>query len=430
MTRIAIIGGGFSGAVQAIQLLRQTDATVTLMERTGRLARGVAYSTGHAEHLLNVRASAMSAFPDEPDHFERWLGEPGATFAERRRYGHYVEELLASARAEAGDRLRIIGGEAVEVTRADGGEIVRLADGSSLPSDIVILSVGNLPPEVPRGIDPAALGAAYVADPWASDIAPGMGSGDTVLLIGASLTAIDAALMLDAAGFEGRIIGISRRGLVPRAHAEPAPTPPLERELEPRCTALVGSVRAEAERIGWRSAVDQLRPVTQQLWASAPVTERRRFLRHLRPYWDVHRHRIAPEIAERIAAMEREGRLRFAAGKLLEVTPERVRWRPRARDESETLRVSRIVNCTGPQTNIARAGEPLLASLHAAGRIRPDPCRIGIDVDGGNRIIDSAGNASASLYAIGPMTRGAWWETVAVPDIRVQVAAVAAQLAR
>jgi uncharacterized NAD(P)/FAD-binding protein YdhS len=251
-----------------------------------------------------------------------------------------------------------------------------------------------------------------------------------VLLIGTGLTAIDAALMLDAAGFEGQIVAVSRRGMVPRAHAEPAPPPALERELQPRCTSLIRSVRRRAAEIGWRAAVDQLRPVTQKLWASAPAAERRRFLRHLRPYWDVHRHRIAPQIAEKIAQMEREGRLSFKAGKLLGATEKMVTWRARGSDNAETIHVARIVNCTGPQANIARSSEPLLENLLKAGRIRPDVCRIGFDVDETNRLRDADGEPSESLYASGPMTRSAWWEIVAVPDIRGQVAGLAAQFAR
>ena len=56
-----------------------------------------------------------------------------------------------------------------------------------------------------------------------------------------------------------------------------------------------------------------------------------------------------------------------------------------------------------------------------SGRIRPDICRIGIDVDDALRVIDAAAHRRRSLRAIGPMTRGAFWEIVAVPDIRGQV---------
>jgi uncharacterized NAD(P)/FAD-binding protein YdhS len=433
LSRIAIVGGGFSGVLQAIQLLRHTNLAVTLIERTGRLARGAAYSTRRPEHLLNVRAGRMSAFPDVPDHFARWFEGRGGTdadFAQRRLYGQYIEELLSRAREEAGGRLSILNGEVVDVARTDGTEQLRLADDSTLSAERVILSIGNLAPEVPRGVDADALGDRYVSDPWAGDIAEGLQPEDKVLLIGTGLTAVDAAMTLDAAGFTGEIVALSRRGLVPRSHAGPGLPPPVGTRLEPRCTSLLRFARKQSEAIGWHGAVDQLRTVSQALWGEASLAERRRFLRHLRPWWDVHRHRIAPEIAGRLADMEREGRLRFKAGRLLSADADGVRWRPRGSAEVRRIEATRIINCTGPQGDVARAGERLLDNLLKAGRIRPDACQVGIDVDRTNRVLDAQGRACDSLLAIGPMTRGAWWEIIAVPDIRVQLAEVARQLAR
>jgi uncharacterized NAD(P)/FAD-binding protein YdhS len=204
-------------------------------------------------------------------------------------------------------------------------------------------------------------------------------------------------------------------------------------ELPPGCTAMLRRVRARSEEIGWRSAVHELRTVTQALWAGARAEERRRFLRHLRPWWDVHRHKVAPAVGETIEAMQGAAKLAVAAGKLVSAEPEGdralVRFRARGRDDIETLRVARIVNCTGPEMNIVRSGEPLLFALVAAGRIRPDPLKIGIDVDTDCRVIDASGTASDSLYAIGPVTRGTFWESVAVPDIRTQAARVAERIA-
>ncbi len=435
---VAVIGGGYSGTLQAIQLLRR-GAVVTLIERAERLGRGIAYSTPHADHLLNVAAGRMSAFPDEPSHFADWLAERGgggpADFAQRKLYGAYLEELLGLASAEAGDRLRILGQEAVDIVSSGGREIVRLRNSSSIEAAKVILALGNLEPDVPRGIAPELRSdGIYVADPWASDIAAGIGDADTVLLIGTGLTAIDAALILDSAGFRGRTLAISRRGLVPRAHsAAGRHAAGLDAVPELKGSELVRFVRQEAGRLGWRAAVDQLRPVTQPLWARSSPEQRRRFLRHLRPWWDVHRHRIAPSIAERMEGMGRDGRLAFASGKIVSISPQKrgaaaVEWRPRGSDMVERLETARIVNCTGPQMDIARAGEPLLDRLLETGRIRPDVCRIGIDVDAENRTLDSRGYASPSLYAVGPMTRGAVWEIVAVPDIRGQVQVLASRL--
>jgi uncharacterized NAD(P)/FAD-binding protein YdhS len=192
-------------------------------------------------------------------------------------------------------------------------------------------------------------------------------------------------------------------------------------------------VRSRSAQIGWRAAVYELRTVTQALWGAASLDERRRFLRHLRPWWDVHRHKLAPAVGATIEAMQAAGRLSIAAGRLVSVEAEggraAVRFRARGKDEVETLRVARIVNCTGPEADVARAGEPLLTALLDSGRIRADVLRVGIDVDQDCRTIDAGGRASATLYAIGPVTKGTFWESVAVPDIRGQAERIAALIA-
>jgi uncharacterized NAD(P)/FAD-binding protein YdhS len=255
-----------------------------------------------------------------------------------------------------------------------------------------------------------------------------------VLLIGTGLTAIDAALTLESKGFDGAIIAISRRGMVPRPHDRRLlETPQLAERPSGGLAGMTKAVRSNARRIGWQPAVDQLRPHTQALWASASPEWRMRFLRHLRPYWDVHRHRIAPEIGDAIGEMQRRGRLSFEAGKLVSVSAAggaaHVVWRRRGAAGTEELTAARIVNCTGPRGDVMRSGERLLDQLAANGRIRPDPCRIGIDIDSECRTIGSDGIPAESLYAIGPMTRGALWEVVAVPDIRVQTDKLARQIA-
>ena len=309
---ITVIGGGFSGTIQAIELLRQTTARVTLVERTGRLARGAAYSTRNPEHLLNVRAGRMSALADAPCHFADWLSSRGlgeaASFAPRCVYGAYLDELFATAAAEAGDRLQVVRGQAVGVTQTAYCEEVRLASGETLNSDLVILSIGNLPPNVPVALTADLPNGVYVPDPWGGDIAGGLTDEDQVLLIGTGLTAIDAALTLRASGFQGTIRGISRRGMVPRPHdREVDGIPELRQRPEGSLAEITRRVRSNARRIGWQAAVDQLRPHTQELWSSAPPERRKRFLRHLRPYWDMHRNRIAPEIGDMIEAMQRGG---------------------------------------------------------------------------------------------------------------------------
>ena len=426
---VAIVGAGFSGTLQAIDLLRHDGPRATLIDRSPA-GVGVAYGAAHPGHLLNVRAANMSAFPDDPDHFVRWLqqhhqGGGGDAFVPRLTYGVYLRELLDRAQQEAGERLTIVRGDAVDIEQ-QGDTCVVLADGTRIAADAAVLAVGNLPPHLPAGLVPEALtGDRYWGDPWAPGLTDGLCDSDDVLVIGSGLTMIDVALTLDANGFGGRIVALSRRGLVPRRHA-PAPPPWSKRRERPATVAssLVAEVRSRGASIGWRDAVDELRPFTQPMWAQASEAERSRFLRHLRPWWDVHRHRLAPAVADRIATLRTDGRLQVRAGKTTAFreagTGVDVDWRPRGADAPETLHVRRVVNCTGPQGDLTRTTEPLLQALYARGALRPDAERLGIDVTTAAQTIGADGRPSDGLFALGPMTRGAFWEIVAVPDIRRQ----------
>jgi len=427
--RIAIVGAGFSGTLLAINLLRFDGPPAVLVERrAAQVARGVAYSATHPDQLLNVRAAGMSAFPDDAGHFVRWLdrhgGGTGTSFVPRAIYGAYLAETLAGVTGRG--RLELVDADVRDVVAEASGSRLVLAGGDSLAAGDVVLATGNLRPHAPPGIDPAALpGDRYIDDPWASEPAAGLGPDDTIVLLGTGLTAVDVALELEAAGFGGRVVALSRRGLSPRRHRDGLPpaagdtdTPPL------KLSALVRDVRVRADAEGWRAAVDRLRPVTQRLWGALDAPTRARFLRHLRPYWDVHRHRLAPAVADRIDAMIAGGRLQVVAGKVTEIAAAdaglALSWRPRGGEAVETIRAARVVNCTGPQGDLTRTDDPLLATLYARGRIRPDPLRLGIEVDAQARVVRRDGAVDDRLHCIGPMTRGGLWEVVAVPDIRRQ----------
>ena len=429
--RVAVVGAGASGTIVALHLLREGAEQVTLVERERTPGRGTAYGTRRPEHVLNVTAGRMSVWPDDPGEFARWIAERGGSeddYARREAFGDYLSDLLEAA----GDRIDLVDGDAVAIEAADGGEQVGLRDGRQFTVDAAVLALGNLRPAVPPGIDPARLGAAFVDDPWYGGLADGLDGLHTVLLIGTGLTAVDAALTLDALGFRGRVFALSRRGLLPRANLkrEPVVEPPEGLSADP--LALLRAVRRRGDRIGWREAVHEVRMSAQSLWAAMPLARRQRFLRHLRPWWDVHRHRVAPSVAGAIEALRNDGRFAAAAGRIVSAEPDGdgvlVRWRPRGEAGLRELRVARIVNCAGPELDVGRAGEPLLDALIGAGRIRPDPCRLGIDVDRDSRALDRNGAASDSLYAIGPMTRGAFWESIAIADIAAQAQALARRI--
>ena len=312
--RVAIVGGGYSGTIAAAELARAGAETV-LVERAHRFAAGAAYGTREGAHLLNVRAKNMSAFADAPDHFANWaeaqgVGGPG-TFVARRDYHRYLADILAEAAASG--RLALVQGEAVA---AEDGTLL-LADGSAFPFDALVLAGGNHPSRLPdmlRGPD-------AIEDPWGPGGAEALralaAQGGDVLLLGTGLTMVDVALSLVDHGFGGRMVATSRRGLVPRGHEEPGAAPLPAPELA-SLIATTRALRTLAQVGGWRAAVDSLRPVSQALWRGWPDAEKKRFLRHARPWWDVHRHRIAPPVAARIQALIAEVRLEVVPGRIRE----------------------------------------------------------------------------------------------------------------
>lgn len=433
---IAIVGGGFSGTLLAINLLRYGQK-VTLIERSSaQLAKGVAFGTRRPEHLLNVRAANMSAFPDDAKHFVRWMNfaeeDEANRFVPRLTYGSYLRELLLSALAKAGQDAQIVDAEACSITFGDGKAQVHLADGGLVDCRAAVLALGNFPPAphpVFEGLEPML----YSPDPWDRSAVEGLAHLADVMVVGSGLTAADVVLSLEASGFSGRVTVLSRRGLRPHAHAESGPvvTPVPDPDL--RGTRLVREVRRRASEIGWRGAVDALRPHTQNIWRRHSPAAQASFLRHLRPYWDIHRHRLAPTVAGRLADMEQAGRLHYVAGKLCGAEAAggrlQVSYRPRGEDRLSTITVDRVFNCAGPDGNLARVDAPILTQLLKAGHIRGDVHGLGVDVDHLGRVRDANGKVQDMLLAVGPITKGEAWEVVAVPDIRRQVWGLARFLA-
>ena len=428
---VTIIGGGFSGTILAAQLARR-GVSAWLVEGDDRLARGLAFATEEPAHVLNVPAHNMSAFADEPDHFLRRFeaigGERGG-FAERRFYGAYLGGILREAQ-DSGMTVPVAG-EAIGAEHVDGGWEVALAGGERLHSRALVLAIGN---EAPGGL--AALKSAgdrYVRNPWGSEAARAVGAaaedGGDVLIVGTGLTMVDTVLSLDEAGFAGRIMAVSRRGFIPRAHAAFEPAPVDQREVpQGSVAALFRWLRARSARVGWRAAVDSLRPHSQALWQALSVDEQRRFLRHARPWWDVHRHRIAPAVAQRIADLIADGCLEIAAGRIVGARPETgavvVEIARRGAPAPKPYRFAAVINCTGPLHATSRTANPLLRSLLDAGAASPDALDIGIAVEDGARVA-----GAQRLWAMGSLTKGRYWEITAVPDIRAQAAAIAAQIA-
>ena len=427
---VVIVGGGYSGTMVAAELARR-GVTSVIVDGSGREGLGTAYSTQENAHVLNVIAAKMGAWADKPEDFAEEVDpeyEPDA-YVPRRRYGEYLSKILNDARGTG--LVSLVSSDARTVERSSDGWTVTLTDGSRIPGAALVLAQGNqapAPPPLARGLPPEL----FVNDPWSEAgrkaIVKGAAGGGDVLLIGTGLTMVDVVLTLDAARLRGRITALSRRGLIPRAHAEHGLSPvTLEEVPQGSLRRLWRWLLNRGAAVGWRAAVDSLRPHSQALWQGLSQAEQRRFLRHVRPWWDVHRHRIAPEVSGRIKRLVQLGQLEIVAGRVTDMWTDGqtldVAIRRRGQRQATDHRFALAVNCTGPLGSISASEDPLLGSLFEQGLARPDALDLGLEVVG-TRI---AGAERA--WAVGPLTKGKYWEITAVPDIRGQVAQVAYEIA-
>jgi len=437
--RIAIVGGGATGTLAAIHIAKHVSARtveILLVDPGEEIGRGLAYSTTDPRHLLNVRVSNMSALPEQPQHLHDWLKAHGGAgpmpfcFISRGRYGDYLSDLAREALASGAVRhVRDVCVDVVEDRRA---VTLRLGSGGAIEADHVILATGN-------DAKPAVNGFPAEA-PWTPGSLDGLSQEASILVIGSGLTMVDMVLSLDRRGHRGPIVAVSRRGLLPSAHRLtaahnfPSDEIPFGADLSKLIAWLrLRSAKLTANGADWRSAVDALRPHTQRLWRDMTLDQKRRFLRHARVYWDVHRHRMAPDIEQALGRLIRGGRLTIIAGRVIDVRQEadrlRVQITRRDSKDSEEGVFARIIDCTGLADDPLNSTNPLLRTLLARGSLRPDAVGIGFDVAENYAIVGADGARSQRVKAIGPLARAAFWECIAIPDIRIQCKQIAEALA-
>ena len=457
ITTIAIVGAGFSGCLVAVHLLKTANRPllIELIDRSHEIGPGVAYSTHDTSHLLNVSAGKMSAFSDDPGHLLRWLDYNrselaaflpndlnASSFIPRHIYGLYIQSILEEAEAAASSNVRLerVIDEVVAVEpQAKGkGAIVSLRSGRAFMADKIVLAVGNAP-AVPSASQTKDNDTPYLRHAWSASALAGLELDAPVLLIGTGLTMMDMVVSLQSRHHQGKIYAVSRRGLLPLTHRSTKPYPAfLTPDTAPKTIrGLLRCIRSEVQTAAqqgydWRSAIDSLRPITQQLWQQLGRAEQRRFLRHATPYWDVHRHRIAPEMGDVVRAMLESGQLTITAGRIqdYQAAPDgvAVTVRDRQTQTHRVLQVSRAVNCTGVQIDYRQLPQPPIANLRAQGLIRPNDIGLGLDTAADGAVLDARGNPSSLLYTLGTPRRGDLWETIAVPELREQARALAATL--
>jgi uncharacterized NAD(P)/FAD-binding protein YdhS len=433
---IVVIGGGASAALIAWNLAHHHQRTCTVVAPADRPAFGLAYATPSLKNLLNVAAGGMSADPDDPHHFLDWMRENVAadttpdTFVPRAIFGLYLRHLYCAAAPEH------VRDTAIGCHKKGGAYSITLAGGGTIRARHVVLACGHFDPARLPGIPPEldATGR-YHHDAWADGVFRGIGPDEEVVLIGTGLTTVDVVLRLRENGHRGRITAVSRHALFPEQHAphttlpapvfEPGTTPPTAR-------AYLRAFHAALRRgMDWRSAVDSMRPVLNDLWLALPDVEKLRFRQHLQRRWEIRRHRMAPHIADIIDAERQAGSLSVLDGYVGKVvaTGNRLRVTARGAGDSFDVDAGHVINCTGPSLNYRIAASPLLRAMLDAGDIVPGFAGAGLRCTLAGALIDRAGHAATELFSIGPARLGVLFESIAIPEIRQQARDLATLLA-
>ncbi|WP_433588069.1 FAD/NAD(P)-binding protein [Pseudomonas koreensis] len=456
---ILIIGGGLSGTMLAVQLLRRPgQRRILIIEPRAELGRGEAYSAVELGHTLNGNAARMSVDPDNPDDLTQWLtthiaggGWPESAeqkvpvselFPPRGLFGVYVQQRLAQARlvgAQQGSTLEHVCAEVVDLQTAVDSVQLTLNDGRRLSAAYAVLATGMFPAARTPQKNSSGLNAAAL-DPWDVAAMRQLDAQSTVLIIGSGLTMVDAVVSLEQAGHRGPIEVFSRHGLLPHVRRQPptwvdflAEDPSIRtprqllRELRRQCRDAI------AQGIDWQAPLDTVRAHIGRLWSQATDVQRRQFVRHVRPWWESHHHRSPPLSAALVERLHRDGRLRIQAASFKGLEPASgagVSIRLRRRGEADTCVVhgAALINSSGIEYDWRRVARPLPQQLLARGLVRPGPLALGIAAAVDGAVLDAEGQAGSRLFAMGPPLRGMWWESTAVTDVALQAKALAARL--
>ncbi|WP_278407793.1 FAD/NAD(P)-binding protein [Pseudomonas rhodesiae] len=453
---VLIIGGGLSGTMLAVQLLRLPGRRqILVIEPRAELGRGEAYSAVELGHTLNGNAARMSVDPDNPDDLTQWLTEHIAAggwpesaeqavpiselFPPRGLFGVYAQQRLAEAKARSASTVEHVRAEVIDVQMDADSTLLTLDNGQRLRGNFAVLATGMFPAARTPQTHSSGVNAAAV-DPWDVATMRRLDPRSTVLIIGSGLTMVDAVVSLEQAGHRGPIEIFSRHGLLPHVRRQPpawddflAADPALRsprqllRELRRQCSI------AQAQGIDWQAPLDTVRAHIGRLWSQASEREKRQFVRHVRPWWESHHHRSPPLSAQLVARLHEEGRLRIRAASFKGLVPAQsgVTIAVRQRGEQTLTQVTgaALINSSGIEYDWRRVVRPLPQQLLKRGLIQPGPLALGIAADASGAVLDAQGQVSARLFAMGPPLRGMWWESTAVTDVALQAKALASKLA-
>lgn len=466
--QVVIVGGGYSAAAFAVQLVRRTHVPldIAIVEPREHVGRGLAYSASDPDHRLNAPLEPHSPDPTRPTEALEWcnanrltasdpdcVAPGGQVFLRRCDFGAFVSELVVrhAVDEKSGSRIHHVRDVATAAAHADARMRVETRASGTLAADLVVVATGNPEPGLRPPFRPEhARDARITGNPLAPGCLDRIPRNARVLVVGGGLTALDVLSTLVRHGREGEMLVISRRGLRPRRHAPDVMQPSI---VEPPVTALpdvhapipgflasapatarqwLRALRAEIQRAqdsgqSWHAPFDAARNVVWKLWPQLPLQQQRRFLRRLAIWYDVHRFRMPPMSEALVRAAEDRGAIRYAAARLMSVEV-RHPGAPIGVEMIETpgarlvfAEYDHIVNCTGLDHATSARANPFLGSLLEVGLLRPHPNGLGFDVGRNCEAIDSQGTAQPRLRVIGPPTAGAFGDPLGAVFIAAQV---------
>ncbi|MBE0436242.1 MAG: FAD/NAD(P)-binding protein [Methylomicrobium sp.] len=439
-TKIVIIGGGLSGTLIAMRLASQSNGpTVILIEkRPELLGRGIAYQNDFTHQPLNVVAAGMSIFEDKPMDFVDWLNSnrfkykhliktnsPQA-FVPRKIFGDYIVEQLENVQQSSAGRLRIRIDEATSILDEGNRKHVVLASGLKLQADHVVFALGNFPPsDIFPNHSLLQSDSRYHGSPWSDTIYRDLVGDENLLLVGAGLSAVDVLLGLNLRNFAGKVTVISRRGRFPLSHDLSHASIPLALPENKHPRSLFLWIRTFIRNNGnvpWPAIIDGLRPLTKKVWLHWSIDEKRYFLKRIRPFWEIVRHRIPAESQSLLQSLIDSDLLEIKEGYIIDGRPtdNGIEVDFYAENKRSRKTFQKVINCTGPESNYRKVRFPVIRELIERGTMMTDELGLGIKCTPEGRIINAHGNLEEGLWCIGPMRKSVLWESTALREIREQ----------
>lgn len=445
---IAIVGGGFSGAALAWHLRRKNvTADIVVIEPRADLGRGLAYATPDPAHRINVPATRMILDADDAEHFHRWLIDTGylATdpqaslpdgrlFPTRAIFGRYVAEQVRHLKPA----VRHLQAKVVSAAATKSGFHIVCDNGETVDATTMVLAICHAPPAVPASLRSLHSHPRFFPDPWSGNALSSLAPGDRILIVGTGLTMADIVASLERTGHRGEIVAVSRRGLRPQSHTDnlsvfegdfTAPPVTQAAALSRRVRRTV--IDAAREGLPWQIVLNRVHEQGQPIWQNLSASSRRQFLRHLRPYWDTHRFRIAPQIHETIERRTANGTLdiRAASVRANSTTPHAVTVDLRARHDREWKpeTFDAVMLATGPAHAVA--ADPLLSSMNADGLLQGDALGLGVAVDRSGHAISHQDEPNPHLFVAGPLARGTFGELMGISDLSAYAGKIAESIA-